>query len=240
MCPFTTKSDAEPLASHRATCLQEGVALGYSTFGEGPPDRRTAVRLVDSRAAAMAATRSERDLSRVPISAANSLDTSAAGGSCSEAMLVAANPARALGALAVAVSLLAVASCATLRPLDLSAGPPVLKEGEGILFIHVSTELPIQSIETTAGEVAAGLGAGEHLQLLVVPSGTYHWTRLTRLRRGVTLWYRPNVDAEQLAFTVRPGVINYPGLVKAMRFSADPSRPWARAPIGILPGNRSR
>ena len=104
---------------------------------------------------------------------------------------------------------LLLASCATgIRPLDLSA-PVILDPDEGLLILHVDTDLPIAGIELNGGTIGSGVAAGHHVWLVRAAAGSYRWTALQFTGpsgRGQAQQLEPD---DEFRFEVEPGKVNY-------------------------------
>jgi hypothetical protein len=125
---------------------------------------------------------------------------------------------RALEGPAVALGVLLgflLLGCTTFRVLDPHA-PVVLEEGEGILVVHIRTQVKLHSVKISGAlihDAGTELPAGEHFTLLAATSGDYRWHRLERVFAPVTYHYEPPKDEGEWDFTVEAGKINYPGLL---------------------------
>jgi hypothetical protein len=103
--------------------------------------------------------------------------------------------------------------CASFRPLDLSQGLPTLEPGEGILVLHIMTDVPLHTVETMSTVVARDLAVGEHLLLFAASPGTYRFTGITRMLHGVEHSYTMSLADPSTAFSVEAGRINYPRML---------------------------
>ena len=98
--------------------------------------------------------------------------------------------------------------CLTTRPIS-SDGPVALEPNEGILVLHVETNVAIRNLHTQRLRVVGNLEPGSHLQLLAITAGEYVWTRL-RLTNSFRFRLE---ELDGMAFSVLPGRISYPGLL---------------------------
>lgn len=102
-----------------------------------------------------------------------------------------------------------LAACATgIRALDPSAGG-VLEPGEGLLILHVDTEVPIAEIDVNGGTIASGLPTGHHVWLVRAAAGSYRFTALRGpSSAGPETSNRLPAD-DEFRFQVEPGCVNY-------------------------------
>ena len=107
--------------------------------------------------------------------------------------------------------------CANTRPLDPAAGPIDLAPNEGILVLHIRTQVRLAAIQVAGAspqEVANDLPAGEHLWFLAAAPGEYRWRRIERdFGRVLYYWHVP-ASYDEWSFTVEAGRINYPGVLE--------------------------
>ena len=97
-------------------------------------------------------------------------------------------------------------SCATLRFIDPDE-PFELAPDEGILLVHVASNVPLQSVHVSGASRIRDLEAGHNQRLYAVSAGTYRWSRLVF---GSKLRYQM-FSHDYWRFRVEPGRINYPG-----------------------------
>jgi dienelactone hydrolase len=87
-----------------------------------------------------------------------------------------------------------------------------LAPNEGLLVIAVDSTLDIENLRIDRSGVAIGegllrrIGKGRTTQLFAVPAGRYRWKSFTH-----SVFRYDLGDAAELAFEVKPGVVNYPG-----------------------------
>lgn len=117
--------------------------------------------------------------------------------------------------------IVALQGCVSARALDPRTAFQ-LDENEGILVLHVDSQFRVKRLASTAGILAEGLDAGEHIRFFVAPSGRYSWTELRRTSDSGG-YYRYRFRSDRNEFTVEAGKINYPGLLKLSR---DQRRTW--------------
>ena len=134
--------------------------------------------------------------------------------------------------LATAIPLL-LASCATgIRPLGPS-GAVTLEGNEGLLILHVDTDIPISAIELNGKTIASGVAPGHFAWVVRAGAGSYRFTSLRflnlpghqRRRHQESNWdylFRPLQSTKQqqtlhlgsedeFRFIVEPGSVNYGG-----------------------------
>jgi hypothetical protein len=124
---------------------------------------------------------------------------------------------RAEWSIARALFCLLLIGCANTRPLDPAAGPIDLAANEGILVLHIRTQVRLAAVEVAGAspqEVAGDVPAGEHLWFLAAARGNYRWRRIRRdFGRIFYYWHLPASD-DAWSFTVEAGKINYPGVLE--------------------------
>ena len=131
---------------------------------------------------------------------------------------------------AVSVAILALgSSCAgpAVQPLGPSASP-LLGADEGLLILHVDSNVPIADLQLNRGSAAKSVARGHHVWLVRASAGSYRWTTL---RLGSDAGSAQSLRLEhddEFAFQVLPGKINYPGalIVRA--------HPTARSAAGAI------
>ncbi len=128
-----------------------------------------------------------------------------------------AKRSRAWRALAILAAGLLLAGCASVRRLDSSADLPALEKNEGVLVVHIDTNVALSSVVTSAGTVATDLSVGDHVFFVAVKSGTYSWTKVSRKIASNEFIWRLDVPYESRTFDVEPGAINYPGMLVVRR-----------------------
>ena len=105
------------------------------------------------------------------------------------------------------------AGCASFRPVEPANGPVSLGRTEGLLVLHVDTDIPLGSIAISGATAARNLPVGVHTRLVAAPAGSYRWDHIVPLDRGRGLRFMlPTFDDDWL-FHVDAGRINYPGLL---------------------------
>lgn len=157
-------------------------------------------------------------------------------------MRASAKRSRAWRALAILAAGLLLAGCASVRPLDLSADPPTLEKKEGILAVHITTDVALESVDTSAGTVARDVPPGDHVYFVAATAGSYRWTRFIRSAHFYRYLYRLDTRDERLGFDVEAGSINYPGTLVVKRLpsrSADGFVIRGNQWLGIRTANRS-
>lgn len=120
------------------------------------------------------------------------------------------------------MSSLAGCTAAKMEIYPPTGGEP-LGADEGLLVIHVETNVPIESIEASGLRTRSRLSIGTHLWIVRAGAGQYRWDQIMippsvgysgvldlsnfRVRRKVKDW----VWDDEFAFDVEAGKINYPG-----------------------------
>jgi len=114
------------------------------------------------------------------------------------------------GSCAVCVAALTL-GCAGPAVQPLGATAPQLGADEGLLILHVDSDVPIADLQLNRGSAARSVARGHHVWLVRAPAGSYRWAKL-RLgsEAGSAGFLRLERDAE-FAFQIRPGASNYPG-----------------------------
>jgi uncharacterized protein YceK len=119
--------------------------------------------------------------------------------------------------LRIALCVLATASgCASVRQLEIGSGPleagalPDLAPDEGILVVHVHTDIPIAKLQISQMTALTDLPKGEHLRLLALGEGRYRWSGIVIPAGEGDVPFRAG-RGEFWEFRVEPGRINYPG-----------------------------
>ena len=115
-----------------------------------------------------------------------------------------ARPAR---LLLVVTGLLATSCAPAFRPLGPS---PALREHEGLLVLHVDTDVPLAAIESSRGTAATNVARGHHAWIVRASAGRDRWTAI-RLGSRAGHAQRHRLEGEEFGFDVRAGSINYPG-----------------------------
>jgi len=113
----------------------------------------------------------------------------------------------------------ALSSCSVVSDIKDYDAP--IPQGQGVLLVAVQTDLPIQTlhlIDTGSGADDAAMSdipAGYTVRAVLVKAGDYEWLRAdypdALSMQGVeNHWIMLNQHAH-LRFSVKPGVVNYPG-----------------------------
>jgi hypothetical protein len=99
--------------------------------------------------------------------------------------------------------------CTTLRPVP-PGEVPSLSPGQGLLAVHIDSNVPIRQLRFSRGTAAEDVPAGSHLLLLLVDAGSYRWTEIVLAPQ-----LRYPVPAEWAwTFRVKSGYINYVGHIE--------------------------
>jgi hypothetical protein len=109
--------------------------------------------------------------------------------------------------------LFCLTACAGPVARPVVPGTPVeLAHGEGLLIVHVDTQVPIEALALDRATVSERLPRGRHLWLIPLERGRYRWDRISfGSDSGAAHIHRIDRSDEDFAFDVEPGVINYPG-----------------------------
>ena len=121
---------------------------------------------------------------------------------------------------AILAALLVIGCAPAIQPLG-PARPLALREGEGLLVLHVDSDIPIAALELNRGTGAHAIQAGHHVWLVRAREGDYRWVML---RLGHEAGREDHIEIEkedEFAFEVKSGAINYPGalIVRSHRAS---------------------
>lgn len=114
---------------------------------------------------------------------------------------------------AVSVAALALGSgCAGPAVQPLGASPsPQLGAGEGLLILHVDSDVPIADLQLNRGSAARSVARGHHVWLVRAPAGSYRWTILRLGSEAGSAGFLRLERDDEFVFQVLPGSINYPG-----------------------------
>lgn len=131
----------------------------------------------------------------------------ATGGGCG------AGAWRELRWLAAACTLLAL-GCSSYRTLDYDGGPVPLHGNEGILVLHLDTDVYIERLRVSGYAVGGPFEPGVHTWLVAARIGTHRFSGFELNDRGWgSRWVFPGLR-DELTFEVRPGRVSYPGLLE--------------------------
>ena len=94
-----------------------------------------------------------------------------------------------------------------------------LAPGDGVLVVAVDTMVPfsdlrlIRTNDTFSAIAARTLPKGRSVRFIEVPAGDYEWAKVDLNTYGDQQYYLPldRNKKQRYTFTVKPGVINYPG-----------------------------
>lgn len=109
---------------------------------------------------------------------------------------------------------LLVSGCASVEDIQDYTG--TLQPGDGVLVIAVDTMVPfadlrlIRQQDALAAIAARSLPKGRTVRFVEVPAGEYQWARVDLNAYGYFLSLDRS-EKQRYTFTVKPGVINYPG-----------------------------
>jgi hypothetical protein len=95
-------------------------------------------------------------------------------------------------------------------PIDASH-PAELAPNEGLLILHIDTEIPLTRLILSRRIIARSLAKGRHVWIARALEGSYSWEAIEiENEYGRRLKYTLDPD-EELTFEVEAGKINYPG-----------------------------
>jgi len=95
-------------------------------------------------------------------------------------------------------------------PIDASH-PAELAPNEGLLILHIDTEIPLKRLILSGRTITRSLAKGRHVWIARAPEGIYRWEMIEiENERHRRLKYELEPD-EELTFEVEAGKINYPG-----------------------------
>src|SRR5688572_22105995 len=115
------------------------------------------------------------------------------------------------GAIAAFAGCASSSLLATSRPID--PGDAVgLGPNEGLLVVHVRTNVPIVSVDVGGVIAAEDVPEGTAVRLIGISAGTYRWEQI-QVPGGSFVFS----DHLRLRFRVDPGVINYVGMIDVAR-----------------------
>jgi hypothetical protein len=104
-----------------------------------------------------------------------------------------------------------LASCATgIRPLDPIA-PAAVEPDEGLLIVHVDTDVTLAGIEVNGDTIANAVAVGHHVWLVRASAGSYRWTALRFMNSSGRHRAHPLDPEDEFRFDVQPGRVNYGG-----------------------------
>lgn len=132
--------------------------------------------------------------------------------------------------------------CATHRMEVVFPGVAIeLGENEGLLILHVDTDVELERVSLRSDVVATDLPAGDHLWIVRMPAKRFSWQRISfgkeaGRRRDVLVTRLEGVDDDEFEFDVLAGHINYPGTL-IVRSTSVPG--WQRGWVWIRNRNHS-
>jgi hypothetical protein len=101
--------------------------------------------------------------------------------------------------------------CSTgIAPLG-PTSPLQLEHDQGLLILHVDSDVPIETLRLDRGVAARSVARGEHVWIVRAAAGRYRWTGVqVGAQAGRAERHRlPSED--EFRFAVEAGKINYPG-----------------------------
>ncbi len=131
-------------------------------------------------------------------------------------MQTATSQRRACGRGAVAAAaIVGMLGCVT-PPRWIESGQAVeLGKGEGLLVLHVSTNVELSRLSFGHGGSIQDVPKGEHIELFVAKAGSYRWTQIRLPGRDQPRFRVLRED--DWRFRVEAGRINYVGLLELRR-----------------------
>ncbi|MDJ0847706.1 MAG: hypothetical protein QNK04_04895 [Myxococcota bacterium] len=90
-----------------------------------------------------------------------------------------------------------------------------LREGEGLLVLHISTNVELSRLSFGLGGSIQDVPEGEHIELFVARAGSYRWTQIRITGRDQPRFRVQRED--DWRFRIEAGRINYVGLLELER-----------------------
>jgi hypothetical protein len=137
-----------------------------------------------------------------------------------------------MGRVALLVLLLVSVGCASIRPLQ--SGTETLAPNEGILVVHIRSEVPIQKLAISGITAFVDLPPGDHFRLLAVTEGSHRWSQIVIPADEGRVPFTTKPGDDFWEFRVERGRINYPG---DLHFHGKAAKKHAE--IGVRGRNRS-
>ena len=106
-------------------------------------------------------------------------------------------------------ALVTAVGCVTVAPVT-SGGSMELGPGDGILVLHISTNVPLERLAFGTGSIR-NVPEGEHIELYVTKAGSYRWSEIRPVGREQPR-FRVRRD-DDWRFRVRAGRMNYVGML---------------------------
>lgn len=100
--------------------------------------------------------------------------------------------------------------------------------GEGLLVLHIDTDLALSSIVISGATAVENLPVGVHTRIVAAPAGSYRWDRILPHPGGRGIRYQLPLFEDSWRFRVSSGRINYPGLLVLRKGGSGsvPHRVW--------------
>lgn len=117
------------------------------------------------------------------------------------------------GVRAIALALaLASGLPGCVAPVVEPGGDLSLADDEGLLVVHTWSRWPLRRLDAGVRTIASGIPEGEDFRLVRMPAGRYRWSDAV-FQRNAPYYKLSTYRTGAWEFEVRPGVINYPGLL---------------------------
>lgn len=115
------------------------------------------------------------------------------------------------------LSALCLSGCASVQDIQDYTG--TIAPGDGVLVIVINSDISFQDLRLTrphdafSAIAARSVPSGRTVRFVEMPAGEYQWVRVDVSDNGYMRYWIPlDKDKEQrYYFTIKPGVINYPG-----------------------------
>ena len=137
---------------------------------------------------------------------------------------------------------LMLSGCATRMEIVEPGTPVELREDEGLLIVHVDTDVHLKRISIRSGTVATELPEGDHLWIVRARAGNSGWRRVDfgkevgrRAYIFVEQW--DGLNENEFKFDIKAGRINYPGALIVRSKKSEPG--WPRGWISVRNRNHS-
>ena len=108
-----------------------------------------------------------------------------------------------------------------------------LAENEGILILHVDTDVELKRLSLRSGQIAEDLPKGEHVWIVRARSGEHAWNRVDfgkefGRRAHVYVEQFDGLSDEEFIFEIKAGSINYPGALIVRSETTPQPSVWIR------------
>jgi len=117
---------------------------------------------------------------------------------------------------ATAMALL-LCGCASVKDVQEYSG--TMEPGDGVLAIVINSDISFQNLrlirphDAFSAIAARYVPSGRTVRFVEMPAGEYQWVRVDVSENGYMRYWIPldNDKEQRYHFTIKPGVINYPG-----------------------------